>query len=380
MEKKLSISTLIMNIKPYFSLRWLHHKIWHSPWMAGFTLKWVLVALLLNLLFFNLLNLFFLSRIQSLYNNITIDFRKDVITSQTESTTVNWEKTETYQWLAQNIDMFSPNQPMPAAKFIEAMFATIKSNSSEGRQRGQTLCNSITGQVKGWKSFWLSSRHIPAVKIFEEVARQEETWSKIFYTDKYAEDKQAVMIHCIEFLQSQVHGEIRSMLRFNGDIQWLTMLCFWILLIHLMSRIFHLYRLEQQLRIVDLSANKFYEVNFKSQNSLFTKDDIEKLWQSIEIKVYYAYQFLLGTIPSLGFIGTVVGMGEALLQADLLFSAKNPQERQVAVNRITQHLGFAFDTTFVALVASIVIGVLFVVCYRYESTLVMNLEQKTTTE
>jgi hypothetical protein len=101
----------------------------------------------------------------------------------------------------------------------------------------------------------------------------------------------------------------------------------------------------------------------------------QTLQESVENKIYYPYQFFLGIIPSLGFLGTVVGMGQALLKSDMLFTAQSNQQRQIAVNTITQELGYAFDTTFIALSAGIIVGIAFLSCHRHETQFLMTLKK-----
>jgi biopolymer transport protein ExbB/TolQ len=81
---------------------------------------------------------------------------------------------------------------------------------------------------------------------------------------------------------------------------------------------------------------------------------IRLLEERTEEQVYDPFHFVLGLLPSLGFIGTIWGMGDALMHADALFSAPDPQQ---AVARVTQDLGYAFDTTLVGLFWSILVGI-----------------------
>ena len=72
------------------------------------------------------------------------------------------------------------------------------------------------------------------------------------------------------------------------------------------------------------------------------RTDVDRLRNGLDHGVYGTFGFMLGLLPSLGFIGTVLGMGNALLAADGLFSAA---DRQRTIGQITEELGFAFDTT-----------------------------------
>ena len=56
-------------------------------------------------------------------------------------------------------------------------------------------------------------------------------------------------------------------------------------------------------------------------------------------------RYISWAIPSIGFIGTVRGIGEALAQAD--------KAVQGDIAGVTQSLGVAFNSTFIALLISI---------------------------
>ncbi len=58
-------------------------------------------------------------------------------------------------------------------------------------------------------------------------------------------------------------------------------------------------------------------------------------------------RYLIWAIPSIGFIGTVRGIGQALSQADEALSGD--------ITNMTASLGVAFNSTFVALLASIIL-------------------------
>lgn len=68
---------------------------------------------------------------------------------------------------------------------------------------------------------------------------------------------------------------------------------------------------------------------------------------------YSSIDFLLWAMPSLGFIGTILGIAESLGNADLVVRAADAISRGEAVTAVTSFLGLAFDTTLIALVCSI---------------------------
>lgn len=63
--------------------------------------------------------------------------------------------------------------------------------------------------------------------------------------------------------------------------------------------------------------------------------------------------YVLMGMPSLGFIGTVLGIGAALGDADKVVRAANAAEQAGAISAVTSLLGIAFDTTLVALICGL---------------------------
>jgi biopolymer transport protein ExbB/TolQ len=64
---------------------------------------------------------------------------------------------------------------------------------------------------------------------------------------------------------------------------------------------------------------------------------------------YSLINYLAWSIPSLGFVGTVLGIGSALADFGISGASGPP------LDRITANLGSAFDTTLVALLLSLVL-------------------------
>lgn len=75
---------------------------------------------------------------------------------------------------------------------------------------------------------------------------------------------------------------------------------------------------------------------------------------------YSLVRYLAWAIPSIGFIGTVLGIGKAMGAMNILGSDANADPMAAAAN----HLSMAFDTTFVALVLSLIVMYLL---YRVQS-------------
>ena len=76
-----------------------------------------------------------------------------------------------------------------------------------------------------------------------------------------------------------------------------------------------------------------------SSNTIF-ESEAERLESELSMIRYISW-----AIPSIGFIGTVRGIGEALAQADQAVLGN--------ISGVTQSLGVAFNSTFIALLISI---------------------------
>lgn len=77
-------------------------------------------------------------------------------------------------------------------------------------------------------------------------------------------------------------------------------------------------------------------------------------------------RWLAWLVPSIGFIGTVLGIGGALEQAYKVVEYPIPAMQVEAVEQITSILGTAFDTTLIALIVSIPLMFLLAAVNRYE--------------
>ncbi len=88
-----------------------------------------------------------------------------------------------------------------------------------------------------------------------------------------------------------------------------------------------------------------YRITSDVQN---TSDAIQTSVESLAMRLEAEntmLRYLIWAIPSIGFIGTVRGIGQALSQADQALSGD--------ISEMTASLGIAFNSTFVALVLSI---------------------------
>ena len=70
---------------------------------------------------------------------------------------------------------------------------------------------------------------------------------------------------------------------------------------------------------------------------------------------YTMLRYLIWLLPTLGFIGTLVGISIALANAGRLPNLEDPEALQAWINALTTNLGVAFYTTLVALTLSAVL-------------------------
>ena len=75
-------------------------------------------------------------------------------------------------------------------------------------------------------------------------------------------------------------------------------------------------------------------------------------------------RYIVWAIPSIGFIGTVRGIGQALSQADVALAGD--------ISAMTSSLGVAFNSTFVALLISILIMFLLHQIQRMNDKLILD--------
>lgn len=84
---------------------------------------------------------------------------------------------------------------------------------------------------------------------------------------------------------------------------------------------------------------------------------------------------LLWAIPIMGFIGTVIGMSQAVGSFDAVLSnADNVDGLKNGLVKVTSGLGTAFDTTYLALVISVVLAFPLNICERNEDRLLSQID------
>lgn len=119
--------------------------------------------------------------------------------------------------------------------------------------------------------------------------------------------------------------------------------------------------------------SKLQEANSKIDD--FIAEQVAILRGKIEGE-YELLNFLSYVIPSLGFIGTVLGIIAAMDSAVLILLEKDSQLQANAMSTITGYLAVAFDTTFVALLLNIIVAFVLAMVHNREHNLFEILENE----
>ncbi|MDM4018211.1 MotA/TolQ/ExbB proton channel family protein [Roseiconus lacunae] len=97
-------------------------------------------------------------------------------------------------------------------------------------------------------------------------------------------------------------------------------------------------------------AHEYRQGNVDEQSRLaMINVGIEEIDDQFDVESH-ATRWLVAALPALGFIGTIIGIGEGLGKADGPVEATGTSARVGAVQELTSSLAVAFDTTLVALV------------------------------
>lgn len=88
-----------------------------------------------------------------------------------------------------------------------------------------------------------------------------------------------------------------------------------------------------------------------SSSTLELDDDLSK-----RLKLYYVWLF--SSLTAVGFIGTIRGLSQALSSADVIFKSSPGLEQAISISQIAEVLGIAFATTLIALLLTLVLGLI----------------------
>lgn len=92
-------------------------------------------------------------------------------------------------------------------------------------------------------------------------------------------------------------------------------------------------------------------------------DSIRKIWET----EYQPLKYLIWLIPTVGFIGTIVGIGLAMIETGGLASTDNLVQSE-SRGAVSSRIGLAFDTTLLALILSACANLIFHDIYARENS------------
>ncbi len=272
----------------------------------------------------------------------------------------------------------------PASKQLEDLFGAISGGESDptGKDRRKVVRDLIVDRRQGWRVFWVSSPHS---RTGEDVVKAVEaldsgSWRKTLEVQDNHAAKRAILVRFSDRLLAQMRDPIRALNRITGWVQWTIIYLFWLILVTVFRRWVVLWRLGLELaqnrpsdNWTDILTDDRYRGKPWPSEANWYRDGFSRLRTMLENDVYGTFSFLLGLLPSFGFIGTVLGIGNALLAASGLFNQRN---KEGAIGEITLHLGYAFDATLLALLLGAVAGVVAVIYRLYEQGCLRKWEGK----
>ncbi len=235
----------------------------------------------------------------------------------------------------------------------------------------ETIEKHLSGNITGWRIYRLYTQPLSGQKLLDDLIKIEPSLQSRLAEIKDGDKYRDFLVKFAELAGQPAREPIRDLNRFNGIVQWLTVWLFWIILLILLRRVFYFLPLRKGGKLFDRASSFQTRENIQKylpktlfQNSGDTNNEFLDRVRSMEATTYRTIEFLISLLPSLGFVGTVIGMGDALLAADGLFSSRDKQQ---TITHITQQLGYAFDTTLIALIAALLAGVLVVICRIQEN-------------
>jgi len=124
------------------------------------------------------------------------------------------------------------------------------------------------------------------------------------------------------------------------------------------------------LRVLDVWRST--ESSFQLERSV---DGDAELYELAQETSYSLVKVLMWAIPILGFIGTVIGMSQAVGSFDaVLGNSDNVDGLKAGLTKVTSGLGTAFDTTYLALVISVLLSFPMIYMERQEEQLLNGVD------
>ena len=126
----------------------------------------------------------------------------------------------------------------------------------------------------------------------------------------------------------------------------------------------------------DISSSPLIETLKASLRRYMITDNVQNTSDAINVSINNLalkldsentmLRYLIWAIPSLGFVGTVRGIGQALSNADKALAGD--------ISGMSQSLGVAFNSTFVALLISLVLMLVLHLLQKLEDNLLINIQ------
>ncbi|MFO1063095.1 MAG: MotA/TolQ/ExbB proton channel family protein [Pirellulales bacterium] len=337
---------------------------------SGVDLRSAIIAISLTLVMYIAANTALIYWLSSSYRSYKPAFMSDV-TSLSEAVTamkgVGWidPESEAKKSAAVLQGMRDDQFKNPLHRWIEVSFLNPGMDEVENKL-ARELKELATGSPSGW--IYLQAKITTGSEVYKKLLSSHRGIMSIVDEDA---DRKKLCVAMIDDLVGAQQGPIRWILRINGSIQFATVFVGLFVLTAVTRRYLFITRLaanwlggnlENMLLQSPLNRGdrELVAVVRRLQTSQdadvdsLIQNEVDRLSRDTTGGIYDLYWFLAGIMPSLGFIGTVVGMSASLMMADRLFAAA---DRQLAISRMTIELGLAFDTTLVALVFGLLAGI-----------------------
>ena len=290
------------------------------------------------------------------------------------------------KWIAQNADakagasilqgLKDEELKEPLHHWIETAFLNPGMDEVESKL-ARALKELATGSPKGW--IYLQTHITSGAEVYRQLLDLSGGNMSIVEGD---EGRKKACIAMIDDLVGAMQRPVRWQLRINGVIQMATVFVGLLVLTAVTRRYLFVTRLAGNWLFPDIEKTLLQSGNHRGDNELravverlrsssdvdadnLIRTEVDRLSRDTSTEIYELYWFLAGIMPSLGFIGTVVGMSASLMMADRLFAAEDPQ---LAIGQMTTELGLAFDTTLVALVFGLLAGIPIAAVHAKERT------------
>jgi biopolymer transport protein ExbB/TolQ len=346
---------------------------------SGLDLRSALIAICITITLFFMANTYYSRSVRAAYQNYKPDSLCKVDSigeARRQLRTLGWvaEDSESAGQAIQKIR--NEDFSLPLYRWMEVEFLS-SGTDTENNELRRELKRHVTGNQQGW--ILVSSQVTTGSDVFARLSESRPAAISIIDDNQI---RKHTFLSMLNDLTSAVQQRLRVQTRFNGSIQFVTVFVSIFTLTALIRRYLLVLKLagrwlgkslettmedptgDPQTIELKQVVGRLVETSDADAEARI-REELGRLSEETTDEVYDGYWFLAGMLPSLGFIGTVIGMSSSLMLADRLFL---DVDRQLAIGRMTNELGLAFDTTLVALVLGIVTSVPLVAMRNRERT------------